>query len=145
MEYEITFDESCIYDHGDNDQWDWNKLIGVKSCYFNPQKDSLMVGWRWNTIKDRLELTYYYHDNEEKAWFNDRGVFFINKAELKDSLIITMQLGISITELTIESRNFKYTTAFKSPIGETGWLIRDWFGGQKAAPHTMIKEIKKRI
>jgi hypothetical protein len=145
FEYEITFNESCIYAHGDNDQWDWNKLIGVKKHYFSPQKDSFMIGWRWNDKKERLELTWYMHDSAGKATFNERGVFYINKQELKDPISISMVIDSDGVDLIMKSINFTYWTVLDASVGRKGWLIRDWFGGQKCAPHSMTKEYRKIV
>ena len=148
LEYKITFNESCIYDHGDIDQWDWNKLIGVKKNFFSPRKNSFMVGWRWNKEKDRLELTNYSHDVNGKAFYNDRGIFYISREELKDPIIVKLDLIKQMLKLTIKSKHFAYGAEFreqlfKNSVGIIGWVIRDWFGGTKLTPHKMTKEFIK--
>ncbi len=148
LNYEITFNESCIYDHGDIDQWDWNKLIGVKKNFFSPRKNSFMVGWRWNKEKDRLELTSYSHYETGKANYNDRGIFYINRKELKDSINIKITLLNKWIRLEISSKHYKIDELVRVTIEDKnsfnkGWLIKNWFGGTKSAPHKITINYKK--
>ena len=145
LNYEITFNESCIYDHGDIDQWDWNKLIGVKKNFFSPRKNSFMVGWRWNKEKDRLELTNYSHDENGEVFFNDKGIFYISRSELKDPVVISLEiLNYKWVRLVMQSKNHKSDDLFQRGIKSyKGWLIRNWYGGTKAAPHKITINYNK--
>lgn len=146
LNYEITFNESCIYDHGDIDQWDWNKLIGVKKNFFSPRKNSFMVGWRWNLEKDRLELTLYKHDKDGKATYDDKGIFYISRKELKDPIYIDFRFNQSEILFSINSKNYNMSDQHISTTAaffNKGWLIKNWFGGTKTAPHKITINYKK--
>lgn len=60
IEWTVDFTDAT-YDVGMPDQYDWNKLCGIKWNYFQPRKDALMVGWRY--INNRYELCLYVHRN----------------------------------------------------------------------------------
>lgn len=110
--YRFKFDESARYNHKDHDQKDWNKLIGVKRKFFKPMYDSVMLAWRYDIEKDVIQLTDYYH--------------------IKGQRII----DTDIKEVKInEWFDVKITNPFKK-----GWLILNWFGGQKKAPHKISIE-----
>ena len=59
--WNYVFQENCDYDLKDNDQKDWNKLTGLYFNLFNTRAETVMVGWRYNTKTDLIELNAYYH------------------------------------------------------------------------------------
>lgn len=108
--YMVAFNETAIYNHGDKDQLDWNKLFGTKKKFFRPKQDSSMKAWRWNLEKECVEITDYIHIDGE--------TFF-------EKEITEVQLHEYI-ELEVFGK---------------GWLILNWFGGQKKAPHRIEIEM----
>ena len=99
----VRFNESAIYNHGDSDQLDWNKLIGIKKRFFKPMQDSTMIAWRYNVKTGRVEITSYKHEN---------GVRYISDD------IDTVDIGEW------------FLVSIVNPY-KKGWLIKNWFGGQK--------------
>lgn len=61
----FRFTEDSKYNHGNENQLDFNKLIGRKKCLVRPHRNSDMVGWRYNPDKDQFELLAYRHINNE--------------------------------------------------------------------------------
>lgn len=67
----VTFDSSCIYDVGQVDQQDWNKVIGLGFVGSKDQDittgipphqiDGARVGWRWNPQRKRIDLGAYVY------------------------------------------------------------------------------------
>lgn len=65
----VTFDSSCIYDVGQVDEQDWNKVIGLGFVGSKDQDitvgtpphqiDGPRVGWRWNAQRGRIDLGAY--------------------------------------------------------------------------------------
>lgn len=53
------------YDIGEEQNQDWQKLCGVSFRLLNNHIDSAMIGCRWNAAKGKVELTSYYHIDEE--------------------------------------------------------------------------------
>lgn len=116
LKYRVRFLESAIYNHKDNDQYDWNKLFGIKEKFFRPMFNSEMIGWRWNNEKGVVELCDYWHIE------GDREIRMIGEVHLYDWI-----------ELEVSGNGFE--------TGGKGWLILNWFGGQKKAPHDIKIEM----
>lgn len=66
MSADVTFQSSCEYDLGDNDQYDWNKLMGFMGDG-GWQTNSARWGWRWNLANEKVEIAPYVHDNDTDA------------------------------------------------------------------------------
>lgn len=66
------FTEDSKYNHGNEDQYDWNKLWGMYSlqpCWPMSHADCGMIGWRWNPEYNRFEVTPYTHSScGERLW-----------------------------------------------------------------------------
>ncbi len=157
LSYEVTFDKSAMYDLGSFDQFDWNKLIGVKANYFSPRKNSLMVGWRWNITKQCIQLTDYRHDSEGTALYNDNGILDIPlkdiskpfKIEIYEGFIeeekhgavigICLRIIANNSKTKVERKFFDLPTLLKS---SKWWVINSWFGGNRRAPQTIKIKIK---
>lgn len=124
----VIFTESCIYNHGDGDQWDWNKAIGVKEKLFKPMCNSIMLGWRWNPKKGKIEVVPYIHlDGKVDYEFE---ILEVNISE-------PVYFEVSKNKIHYGIYNILYTKSWKSK-----WAIINWFGGQKKTPHDLTLKIK---
>ncbi|TAG40635.1 MAG: hypothetical protein EAZ32_06270 [Cytophagia bacterium] len=56
----VRFTDSCIYNHNNADQADWNKLMGFFDGYFNNPR-SVRWGWRWSVTNNCIEIAPYVH------------------------------------------------------------------------------------
>jgi len=52
------FNESAIYDLENENQGDWNKLIGFSED-IRIHENSARISWRWNIENEQVELGYY--------------------------------------------------------------------------------------
>lgn len=132
-------------------QWDWNKLIGIKKNLFRPHKNSVMLGWRWNPIDNCLELCPYWHDENGGAHF-DYEPLQIPKIELlhcKGIAVIFNQMRLvklpPKISIIAKGKGIKRHKTWKLPqnayIGK-GWMIAPWFGGQETAQKKMVFNIE---
>lgn len=55
----IEFTDSCRYNLGTEDQYDWNKLFGVCRGLFGIHKHSGRFAWRYNTNTGTIEIAAY--------------------------------------------------------------------------------------
>ena len=113
----------------DLDQWDWNKLIGIKKNFFQPRKNSVMVGWRYNPVNDCVEFVPYWHDENGGAHF-DYEPLCIPSNELDEPLRIIFRK--SYVDIDNAHRGKGWGLPDNAYIG-TGWMINPWFGGQQKA------------
>lgn len=120
----VIFLPSCRYNHGNNDQKDWNKLLGVKKRFFSPRENSILIGWRYNTDTDEVELIPYIH---------------YKGAVIKDYVPVKVKVGI-ITDISIDEDLVKIKDRyFDVPRDwKKGWYVNSWFGGQKKSPHDIL-------
>lgn len=123
IRFYIRLDETAIYDHGDGDQFDWNKLFGAKKKFFKPKQDSVMVGWRWHLGLQKFQLTPYIHKNGFIEYGShvitaELNEMFEAEIDLEDKAFrIWTQNGVIDRSLDIDWSN--------------GWLILHQFGGNR--------------
>lgn len=123
----VTFTESCKYEHGDSDQWDWNKAIGVKQKFFRPMYNSIMLGWRWHPGKQKIQVVPYTH-NKGSVNFD----FDIVEVDIDEPIYFE----VSENGIHYGIYDIPYTKPWKSK-----WAIINWFGGQKKTPHKLTIKI----
>ncbi len=140
--YEYSL-KGCKYDLGDSlQQFDLNKLTGVKTDYFSPTNNSIMVAFRYNIRKDNFELFYYWHDAEMipivlndrnyDVWVveNEAAAHIAKATETDDRLFIRMvSEGNEVTFYLNET-----VMRWRLPAKQL-YLINFWFGGQLPAPN----------
>jgi hypothetical protein len=56
-----TFTEDTVYDLKDEDQRDWNKFTGIAFTPLEPDRNSVMVGWRYNLASQEFEIAPFYN------------------------------------------------------------------------------------
>lgn len=132
----FMFTESCLFDLGNEDQWDVNKLFGFSIGYHH--KTSFRFGWRPNLKTQRIEIVAYeYHDGvrqktmpicevEIDTWHNfsisyrpisNTSYYFVNEKYLINHPILKRKWGL-------------------------GYSLGIYFGGNRKAPHkiTIFKD-----
>ena len=132
------------YDLGTNDQYDWNKLAGLKEG-LNTHKISMMLAWRW--LNGKLEIMPYQHD--EYLYSDNPLNRFFHRDFLK-----TINLEIPV-DLYIENGNGKWimmvcqgddlliNKTFKKSLGSKScFYIEHWFGGNRKAVRNIIIKFK---
>ena len=138
VECQITFDENCEYDHGDVDQYDWNKLVGLKTKYLDPHYCTAMIGHRWNIEKQVHEMNVYTHDvilYPESPSNRFMGPV-IHEIPSGGTVNVSIEAEYDKWIVTVGDFSSEYP---KSHFRRKCYLIRDYFGGTKPPPHLMTK------
>ena len=127
-----AFDEKAVYDIGP-EQDDWNKLTGISFNPLKPDKNALMVAWRWNPKLTLFEVAPYINDDSKKIFpleseilrlkFN-QGFRFV--VEYEKIVIIREESNIVIRKTAAIKTN--YLTSFR---------IQPYFGGNSVAPRNL--------
>jgi hypothetical protein len=126
------------------DQYDWNKLIGIKKNFFSPRKNSTMIGWRYNPITDCVEFVPYWHDENGGAHF-DYKVFRVPFSSIEAHISINIGISHSVWSVNpqVDIRCGESSRQWLLPqnayMGK-GWLIANRFGGQQKAPKDITFE-----
>lgn len=122
------FDSSVIYDLGNENQGDWNKLIGFSED-IRIHENSARISWRWNLEREQIELGYYCYVKGEVIkghlyWLDiDEPVqFMVRDDQEKQNYVIDIY------------GNYK-TIHHGQKFDEKKFWSYPWFGGDEVAPH----------
>lgn len=148
--YEWYFSALSVYELGDIDQCDWNKLTGVSFHLASTTNNSLLVAWRY----DRAGFFWvapYYHQSGNTYWSNVLCTDFHVPNTPDETLVaIRADFGDIIeTHINIvRDMNCAAVTIINQTTGETSFFevsydfelekIREvypWFGGNETAPN----------
>lgn len=142
MSADIKFQSSCEYNHGDNDQYDWNKLIGFSTSQYSFNSNSARWGWRWDLTNEKVEIAPYVRDGStiifppSSQWIQvDLNDWFNAKIEIdraNSKYIFTYVNGGSpiVHEVSVSGN----LNSLYSGAGVSDFF---YFGGTKTAPHEM--------
>ncbi|MEO1260644.1 MAG: hypothetical protein AAFZ15_17740 [Bacteroidota bacterium] len=144
VKWQYEFEENCRYVLANkNHQLNWNKVGGVSfgSALKNPDQDSAMVGWRYDTEKKEINICPYFNVNgayvyakEPSQWLNIQpGTKFTALTEYHDKkCTMTIEVGGQQVTRSVEfSGDFKYSKQ-----------IDFYFGGTDPAPQTVTIQVQ---
>jgi hypothetical protein len=133
------FTEKSIYDLQSADQYDWNKLTGISFNFLRPDKNALMVAWRYNVADDDFEIAPYYNVDLARILPDEQPE--VIKVPIGESFDFTVDYsGITLT--------YGNQTVFKPipadlPTNQlTAFRIQPWFGGPSLPPNTLSLYLK---
>ena len=139
-----TFTPNTTYDLGDSDQYDWNKLTGIAFTPLEPDRDSAMVGWRYNLVDQVFEIAPFYNVNKVRILPNENPLspgYEVIQVPADQTFTYT----VDYTGVTI---SYGGRTVFKpypeglTPNVWTAARVSGWFGGNEAAPRTVSYYLK---
>ena len=139
-----TFTANTTYDLGDADQWDWNKLTGIAFTPLEPDRDSAMVGWRYNLATQLFEIAPFYNVNKVRILPNENPLspgYEVISVPADQTFTYT----VDYTGVTI---SYGGKTVFKpypqglTPNVWTAARVSGWFGGNRVAPQTVSYYLK---
>ena len=127
----VKFNSNCAYNLGDDDQLDWNKLVGV-SEHFNPRRHSIRFGWRYNLTTKLIEIASYKETNYHFEYNT------IASVELNKSIKLSIEFCRDSATLSVDNNTYTtpFTLAYKLLI-----RANPYFGGNKVAPNKMSLSI----
>ncbi|MBX3157764.1 MAG: hypothetical protein KF773_17480 [Deltaproteobacteria bacterium] len=145
-DYELAFDATAVYELGDDDQYDWNKLPGLSDCgEIDLSRDGAMFGWRWrvDVAPPVLEIA---------AYANNAGV------HLTSDVLVTLDAAALETPIryTVAREAARYVFAANGVAAELprrcagealdplAWAGEFYFGGTSTAPHDVTARIRER-
>jgi len=133
------FTENSIYDLHSVDQYDWNKLTGISFKFLRPDKNALMVAWRYNVAENVFEIAPYYNVDLARILPNENTE--VIKVPIGQSFDFTVDYsGITLT--------YGSQTVFKPipadlPTNQlTAFRVQPWFGGTSLPPNTLSLYLK---
>lgn len=141
----LRFSESCKYDLGTEDQYDWNKLVGFTFGLIGPKGrrnpvhwNSVRVGWRYDLQSKMFEISAYCYSDGARL---DAPV--IGKFPANQSFSVEL-IPDEIAHLVHFRINGKIVYSYEVPDSARmnerawGWKLRPFFGGNRKAPHKIV-------
>ncbi|AQG81090.1 hypothetical protein [Spirosoma montaniterrae] len=137
----VTFDSSCIYNLGDNQGQDWNKVIGLGFVGSKNQDistgtpphqiDGVRVGWRWNPQRARIDLGAYIYVDGKRIDFKVAETLINTPTRLTIKIDYDRKLYQVLGGQPVAFTHNK-TFAYKTGL---------YFGGNWPAPHKIRVKI----
>lgn len=134
-----TFTPNTVYDLQDEDQYDWNKFTGIAFTPLEPDRNSVMVGWRYNLRTAEFEIAPFYNVDKKRILPNElTEVISVPADETFDYLVDYTGVTISYGGRTV----FKPYPEGLTPRVWTAARVSGWFGGNEVAPRTVSYYLK---
>jgi len=134
-----TFTTNTVYDLKDVDQYDWNKFTGIAFTPLEPDRNSAMVGWRYNLNTQKFEIAPFYNVDKKRILPNENPLS-PNYEVISVPAGETFTFDVDYTGITV---SYGSRTVFKPyPPGLvanvwTAARVSGWFGGNEVAPRTV--------
>lgn len=134
-----TFTPNTVYDLKDEDQFDWNKFTGIAFTPLEPDRNSAMVGWRYNLRTAEFEIAPFYNVDKKRILPNElTEVISVPADETFDYFVDYTGVTISYGGKTV----FKPYPEGLTPSVWTAARVSGWFGGNEVAPRTVSYYLK---
>lgn len=129
-----TFTTNSAYDLQDVDQYDWNKFTGIAFTPLEPDRNSAMVGWRFNLNTQEFEIAPFYNVDKKRILPNESTeVISVPAGE-------TFTFDVNYTGITLRYGDQHVQKAYPEGLIPNVWTaarVSGWFGGNEVAPRTV--------
>lgn len=129
-----TFTTDSAYDLKDDDQFDWNKFTGITFTPLEPDRNSAMVGWRFNLRTQEFEIAPFYNVDKKR----------ILPDELTEVISVpagkTFNFDVNYTGITLRYGDQHVEKLYPPGLTANVWTaarVSGWFGGNEVAPRTV--------
>ena len=134
-----TFTPDTVYDLKDEDQYDWNKFTGIAFTPLEPDRNSVMVGWRYNLSSQEFEIAPFYNVDKKRILPDEQTeVISVPVGETFDYSVDYTGVRVSYGGKTVYK---PYPQGLKPNVW-TASRVSGWFGGNEAAPRTISYYLK---
>lgn len=134
-----TFTAETVYDLKDEDQYDWNKFTGIAFTPLEPDRNSVMVGWRYNLASQEFEIAPFYNVDKKRILPDEQTeVISVPAGETFDYFVDYTGVRISYGGTTVYK---PYPDGLKPNLW-TAARVSGWFGGNEVAPRTISYYLK---
>lgn len=146
IRFSITPHENCLYDLGNNNNYDINKFFGL-TFGFDPLKNSFRIGS--NCAKQNGAIQYYYYIHNKglrvPAPTDDPFKTLLFETLPKVESLFTAYLNRSGNDITLLTPNSPQALIIPfnfSGVPNYGVYNHFYFGGDQTAPHDMSMTLK---
>jgi hypothetical protein len=134
-----TFTTNSAYDLKDVDQYDWNKFTGIAFTPLEPDRNSAMVGWRYNLTTQEFEIAPFYNVDKVRILPNENPlspgyeVISVPAGE-------TFEFDVDYNGITLHYDGKMVFKPYPPGLVANVWTaarVSGWFGGNEVAPRTI--------
>ena len=134
-----TFTTNSAYDLKDVDQYDWNKFTGIAFTPLEPDRNSAMVGWRYNLTTQEFEIAPFYNVDKVRILPNENPlspeyeVISVPAGE-------TFEFDVDYSGITLHYGGKMVFKPYPPGLVANVWTaarVSGWFGGNEVAPRTI--------
>ena len=122
------FDQSAIYDLGNENQGDWNKLIGFSED-IRIHENSARISWRWNLENEQVELGYYCYVKGDTI----KG--HLKYVDIGEAFQFMIRDDQEKQNYVIDIFGTYKTVNHGQEFDDKKFWSYPWFGGDEVAPH----------
>lgn len=133
-----TLTSDSVYDLQDEDQHDWSKFTGIAFTPLEPDRDSAMVGWRYDLTTQEFEIAPFYNNDKVRVLPVPADIISVPPGETFSYLVDYTGVTLSYGDQTV----FKPYPEGLTPNVWTAVRVSGWFGGNEVAPRTLSYFIK---
>jgi hypothetical protein len=135
IRYDVTFNSSCRYVIGEENQPDINKLFGIGYLPWH-RKNSVRIGWNYNFVSDVINIwAYWYEDGK-------RHTEFIRTVNINQTYRMVILMPRVAKCHIIKINDHWHTVPMKQR--KFGYALGLYFGGDMTAPHDIhVGMVKK--
>lgn len=133
LKYDILFSESCIYDLGNSNQYDINKLFGFNACNSLHHENSARFGWLY--MDGQIEIYAYVYENS--ARYSEQ-IASVNINEWN-----TFELTNTGGSYVFKVNGILFIYDKENPcVSKYNYQLYPYFGGDEVAPHDITIQFK---
>lgn len=134
--WRVNFNNSAIYNLQNENQWDINKLIGIRLHPFSNHTTSFRFGWLYNINTQKIDIYAYYYIKGNRNY------------ELLTSISVNEDLWLKIECLEkggvkLTANNISWSNIGESLTYRLKYFSGFYFGGNEVAPHTISVNIQR--
>lgn len=133
-----TLTSDSVYDLKDEDQFDWSKFTGITFTPLEPDRNAVMIGWRYNLATQEFEIAPYYNVDKARVLPVPSEVITVPAGETFDYLVDYEGVTLRYGDKTV----YKPFPEGLAPNVWTAVRVSGWFGGNEVAPRTLSYYIK---
>jgi len=136
-----TFTTNSAYDLKDVDQYDWNKFTGIAFTPLEPDRDSAMVGWRYNLTTQEFEIAPFYNVDKVRILPNENPLSPESEYEvISVPAGETFEFDVDYSGITLRYGGKMVSKPYPPGLVANVWTaarVSGWFGGNEVAPRTI--------
>lgn len=119
----------------DQDQGDWNKMVGISFNPLKPDYNAIMIGWRYNRDLDLFQVAPYFNVNGTIV--NPDKTGSVRNVATYEKIAFYLDYNVVRLELDFGQNWINFKVPPMSKNYWTSFRIQPWFGGNRPSPKDM--------